>query len=640
MKALFNIFSPELIEALGWTIVHSLWQGIAVTLALALLLILLRKNSAQLKYFISFAALVGLLALSGVTFVRSYNYATEKARLKEQIATNPDYLKLQLEEKLNDQNAVEKEAPASVNMQVVKIRSFFQRNFYLICSLWIVGVMLLIIRVTGGFIYSYRLRTYQLSKLGEKWLAKIDEFSKKLNIKRKVEAFFSPLAKGPLTLGAIKPVLLFPVSAFTGLSSKEIEAIIAHELAHVVRHDYLFNIIQSLVEIIFFYHPGVWIISAQIRNERENSCDNIAIELTGDKVSFAKALAAMQIKQMEQEQLAMAFASSKGNILQRIKRIQKQVAMKTNFIEGLIAAAVVVLGLTLASFTMDKESGEIRNGATEESVGGQTPHNVLPEVNVQRSKQEIDSIRMTFEENISKNEDIDDVSEEVEKMVEIALSETNEALSAEMMVQVNNMLASLDIGSIVASAMDEASKAMAEIDMEELAGGSADSIDYEEIRQDIKEAREEISEARKEMEKARREAISDIDREEIRRDMAEARRDIEEARREIEQTRREVEREMRHDMENDHVPEAIIELSIDAAQIGLDAASAVLENLDIEGIVECALEGVELSLEALDEIDWDSVEENHELTEEEIEELKQQLKEKEEKIDAEKKKLK
>ncbi len=145
---------------------------------------------------------------------------------------------------------------------------------------------------------------------------------------------------------------------------------------------------------------------------------------------------------------------------------------------------------------------------------------------------------------------------------------------------------------------------------------------------------------RKEIEEARREALEDIDRDEIRRDMEEARRDIEEARREIEETRREMEWEMRRDMENDHVPEAIIELSIDAAQIGLDAASAVLENLDIEQIVGCALEGVELSLKALDEIDWDSIEGSRELTQEEIEELKQQLKESEEKIDMEKKRLK
>ncbi|MBN1924968.1 MAG: M48 family metalloprotease [Prolixibacteraceae bacterium] len=655
MKALFNFFSPEMIEALGWTIVHSLWQGLVVTLAVALLLILLRKNSAQIKYFISFVALVVLLAWSGTTFIRSYNYANEKTRLKEQITNNPAYLKLQLEEKLYTQNAVEETTRTTVNMQEVKIRSFFQRNFYLICSLWIIGVILLTIRLTGGFIYAYRLRTYRLSEMGEKWLAKIDEFSEKLQIRRKVEAFFSPLAKGPVTLGALKPVLLFPVSAFTGLSSKEIEAIIAHELAHVLRHDYLFNIIQSLVEIIFFYHPGVWIISAQIRNERENSCDNIAIELTGDKVSFAKALAAMQIKQMEQEQLAMAFASSKGNILQRIKRIQKQVAMKTNFIEGLIAAAVVVLGLTLASFTMGNENAKPDSGVQDETVTEIAPYNVLPEVTVNRSKQEIDSIRMTFEENISKNEEIEQVSEEVEKMVEIALSETDEALSAEMMEQISEMLSSLDIDGIIASSMREASRALSEIDLEEVARESGDSVDYDEIRREIEEARKEIKEARreaykemeearreahKEMEEARREALEELDSEDFRHDMAEARRDIEEARREIEEARREMEWEMRHDMENDHVPEAIIELSIDAAQIGLDAAAAVLENLDIEHIVECALEGVEQSLEALDEIDFDSLEKNHELTEEEIEDLKQELKWKEEKLQMEKEKIK
>ena len=153
MKALLNFFSPEMIEALGWTLVHSLWQGIVVTITLAVLLMVLRKNSAQLKYFISFIALVALLAWSTFTFVQSYNYAHEKMVIKEQITSNPDYLKSQLENKLIANKITEETTPSSINIQAIKIRSFFQRNFYLMCSLWIIGVMLLIIRLTGGFIY-------------------------------------------------------------------------------------------------------------------------------------------------------------------------------------------------------------------------------------------------------------------------------------------------------------------------------------------------------------------------------------------------------------------------------------------------------------------------------------------------------
>ncbi|MDA3929446.1 MAG: M56 family metallopeptidase [Prolixibacteraceae bacterium] len=316
MNTLQTIFSPELIEAIGWTIIHSLWQGAIVAIVLSILLIFLRKNSAQVKYIISFFSLLIMLSIAALTFVNTYTYAKEKAVLKENITTNPGYIKTYLEQNIANKTLTEEEiGEATINLKLVKVRSFFQRNFNIICSVWMLGMLFLIIRMLGGLLYTRRLRSYQIIELSEEWLSKIEAYSQKLGLKRKVNAFFSPLANGPITLGTFKPIILFPISAFTGLSSENIEAIIAHELAHVLRHDYFFNIIQSMVEILFFYHPAVWIISAQIRNERENSCDNIAIELTGDKVAYVKALAQVQINQVEQGQLAMAFATSKGNIL-------------------------------------------------------------------------------------------------------------------------------------------------------------------------------------------------------------------------------------------------------------------------------------------------------------------------------------
>jgi bla regulator protein blaR1 len=350
MKAIEILFSPEMVEALGWTIVHSLWQGFLVLTGLSLILLFLRKHSAQLNYFISFIALIGILGWSSVTFVQSFQYAREKQLLKEKIVASPGYLKTFLEKSISKEKG-ESVVHESFNLKELKVRAFFQRNFYIICSFWLIGIIFLVVRFTGGLLYTQKLRRFNVLPLPDEWVQKIEELTLKLNIRRKVNAFFSPLAKIPITLGVLKPVILFPVSAFTGLSIREIEAIIAHELAHVLRNDYFFNIIQSMVEIVFFFHPAVWVISAKIRKERENSCDNIAVQATGDKVAFVKALASVQIQYWESQQLAMGFAGKRDNILHRIKRLQNNIVMKTNFIEGLIAAGVIVIGLALASFT-------------------------------------------------------------------------------------------------------------------------------------------------------------------------------------------------------------------------------------------------------------------------------------------------
>lgn len=601
MIALQNIFSAELIEAIGWTLIHSLWQGAVIVVSLAILLLLMRRNSAQLKYFISFIALILILGWSSFTFVNSFSYAKEKSALKENITADRGYIKTLLTQSVSDKNLEGLEGENLINLRVLKIRSFFQRYFNTICTFWIIGMCFLIVRMIGGFIYAHRLRTFQLIDIGDEWLKKIEALAFKLNISRKVQAFFSPLAKVPLTLGTLKPVIVFPIAAFTGLSVKDIEAILAHELAHVLRHDYFFNIIQSMVEILFFYHPAVWIISAQIRSERENSCDNIAIELTGDKVAYVKALAKVQINNMEQRQLAMAFASRKGRLLQRIKRLQKQVAMKTNFLEGLIAAGVIVIGLFLVSFTMGKNMNTQVMPENLLAAEALSSLNSLAEIPLTKewTKEKVDSVQQSMEKNLSKAEEKNQVSDELERIIEVALSEQNEAISAEMMEEINAALNEINVGEIIQAAMREAKQAMAEINMAEI------------------------------MEEAK----ADIDHDEIRRDMEEARRDIEDARREMRE-------EMRRDMKADNVPSEIIELSIKSAEAGLNAVSAILENLPLDEIISAALSGVGAAFDAFGEIDFETFQENETLTEEDINRLKEQLEQEEKKLKIQKEKLK
>jgi beta-lactamase regulating signal transducer with metallopeptidase domain len=565
MKLINNLFSDEIIESTGWAIVHSLWQAAVIAIILAILLLFLKKKSAQIKYFLSYAALIAVLAFSTVTFIKAYNYASEKQVLKEKITSNPDYIKSLLIQDNKDQTQVAQSSDEIINLRIVKIRSFFQRNFYAIYTIWLAGMVILVIRFMLGFLYCKRLRTYQLEVLPDEIYSAIIKLSEKIGLTRKVEAFFSPLAKGPVTIGTLKPIVLFPITAFTGLSSREIEAIIAHELAHIMRNDYLFNILQTVIEILFFYNPAVWIISSQIRAERENSCDNIAVEATGDKVAFVKALATIQINTYKNEQLSLAFAGKRSSILQRIKRLQNQIAMKTNFLEKLIAGFIILIGITLASFAF----------GNQKKIPETLPLNVQDTI-VQEKKltdAEKDSIKAVLETNIRKADIDKEKKEELQKVTELALSEDDEYVSEMMVEDINRAFEEINFSEIMCETMKEVSAA-------------------------LKEASLEINEAMRE-----------VDREDINRDLEEAARDIEEA-------KREMAREMYEDMSEDGLDEEFIEATINAATAGMNIASGVIENLDINAIVHSALSGVSAALNSMGEEgnrhweDCDSTEKN------------------------------
>ncbi|MBN2649547.1 MAG: M48 family metalloprotease [Prolixibacteraceae bacterium] len=602
MNALFNLFSPQFIEAFGWTVVHSLWQAVVIAGAVVVVFSFLHRNSAQVKYLIGYSGLLLLLGWSVLTFVNAYEYAAEKQTLKQNLTSSPGYARVYLEEQLLQKVSDDAIEGRSLNFEMVKLRSFFQRNFNYVVLFWMVGFFFLVFRMAGGLLYNHKLRTKRLVAVDDKWLDLINEYASRLKLKQKVEAFFSPLVKSPLVFGVFKPVILFPVAAFTGLSVKDVEAIFAHELAHIARRDYLFNIIQSAITLLYFYHPAVWLISSLIKAERENSCDAIAIDLTGDKTAYIRTLAQAEINRMEYENLAMAFASRKGSVLSRIKHIQKQKAMKTNFIEGLIASTVVLVGLTLVSFTTGNRvhSQVLPNEALDIELPLSEPESISR----QWTAQELDSLKASVEKQVSENDDVDGLSEEVERMVEVAMSESDPAVQAEIMEEVNRALADIDIEAIVREAMSEATKA-------------------------IREAQVEIRQAQKE-----------IDHGEIARDMEEARRDMEEARRDIEEARREVNEELRRELRDaDGLTEEMIELSIEAANTGIDIASAVVNSIDIEAIVSTALSGVDQVLETLGEMDFESIEHSDSISEEDIEALKKILDEQEEAIKVQKKKL-
>lgn len=550
MNTIGTFFPTEMVEALGWTIVHSLWQASVVALLLFGVLWLLRNKSAQIKYFIAFASLIGILVWSGATFVNSYRYAAQKQQAKERMLTNPAYVKALLKQLDGQQTG---QASAPVNLNTIKTKAFIQKHFQLVCMLWLIGIALLMFRFAGGLMYAQRLKHGHLVPVPLQWQQRIADICKQLGISRKVSAYCSPRTKVPVTLGTFKPVVLFPISAFTGLSPSAIEAIVAHELAHVMRHDYLFNIVQSLIEILFFYHPAVWFISAEIRAERENSCDNIAVNLTGDRLEYAKALMAVEtVADTFEPQLSMAFVKRKGTVLNRIKRLQKHLTMKTNFNEGLIAAAVIVTGLVLASFTLGEKSHKPTARIQTANVSV---------MSVPKAKS--DSIKTQIELKVKQANPNDTAAKEMKKVIELAYSENDSVALSQMMAELDQAMRELNMEKMLQQVMQEVSAAM-------------------------KDASAEIQKAK-----------TDIDRDQIKRDMEEARRDIENARKEMVIA-------IRRDLQNDSLHKTTIEASLEAANAGMDIAGMVLENLDVEAILSSAMNGLAVAMETMGNLEIDT----------------------------------
>ena len=142
--------------------------------------------------------------------------------------------------------------------------------------------------------------------------------AERLRIRRAVAILESRAVVVPTLVGWVKPVVLLPAAALAGLSPEQLQAILAHELAHVRRHDYLVNLLQSMVETLLFYHPATWWVSAQVRAEREHCCDDLAVEVCGDRLVYVSALAELTTLAGHR---GFALAATDGSLLGRVRRI-------------------------------------------------------------------------------------------------------------------------------------------------------------------------------------------------------------------------------------------------------------------------------------------------------------------------------
>jgi bla regulator protein blaR1 len=332
MNLIDFLISPEFTRAFAWTLLHSLWQGGLLALITAGLLMILRKHRPGVRYTILYIMMLLLPAFFIGTFLMIYNpahigthpFAQTSGALWQPGASLAGNLK----------SIPVNEIPQAWYTYLVHL---FENQAKWLVLLWFTGFSVFLLRFSGSFIYVYRLRNHKVYPVGERWNANLSDLSGKIGMHRTVRLVESALARIPMTIGYLKPVILLPLGTLSGVPPQQIDAILLHELAHILRKDYLLNIIQSVVELMFFYHPVTWWLSGLIRQEREHICDDLAVAVNQDHINYIKALTTMEELNSKSPLLASAMMGPRKKLLIRVKRLLSPVILRRGFSEGIIA---------------------------------------------------------------------------------------------------------------------------------------------------------------------------------------------------------------------------------------------------------------------------------------------------------------
>ncbi len=322
---------PPWTDRLGWTLLHFVWQGAVIAGVFAIARALLFRSFApKARYGLACAAL-GLMALApAITFV-SMPQAAARVSLR----------------------APQMHAPAATPAEPLPsaMPGSIEPLFPWIVALWIAGAFACSLRLAGGWYVTASLRfAGAVQPAPAEWQSRLDAIARRIGVARGVRLLVSSLAQTPMAVGHLRPVVLVPLGALAGLPGDQLEALLAHELAHIWRCDYLANLLQSVVESLLFYHPAVWWVLQQIRAERELCCDDVAVSVAGDRVLYARALA--NIESFRPARAQSALAANGGNLFARIRRlVEPGAAEKTRsgFAPAVVLSVLVFVGGSAAT---------------------------------------------------------------------------------------------------------------------------------------------------------------------------------------------------------------------------------------------------------------------------------------------------
>lgn len=283
-------------SALALSLLHSLWQAGVLALLAGSVLALLERRSAAIRHAVGMVFLLAMALAPLATFAW--------------LIGRPDAAVAAV--------AGGWSASAPTGVLDVALSTPVSAPSWL-PWLWCAGVVVMLARLIGGWWIVRTLDHQAFEPLPAHWRLRAENLRRALGIRREVTIRLLQGVGLPCTARAWRPVVWLPVSMLTRLDPDQIEALIAHELAHIRRLDWIWNGLQCAVEALLFFHPGMWWLSRRIRQERENACDDLAVAVCGDAIVLAEALATLERHRIPAH--ALALAANGGALMHRVKRL-------------------------------------------------------------------------------------------------------------------------------------------------------------------------------------------------------------------------------------------------------------------------------------------------------------------------------
>jgi len=347
MKLLFlqAWFSQEILKAIGWTLIHSLWQGLLAAMLAAIIIIGTKKSEARYRYNLLGVVLFLFIITTVITFSQQLNGSAGSGKAFAQPAItvtgtvfieNYEY------------------SPGANITAFERFVRFFNSNADFFVFIWGIFFLFHCIKLFTGIAGIRRIRQHRTHASPDDWQRKVSELSQLLRLKQAVSLFQSELVKVPVAIGYFKPVILVPLGLLSNLPAEQIETILLHELAHIRRKDYLVNIMQRFAEAVFFFNPALLWISSLVRQEREACCDDIVVANTTHKGTYLQALVSFQEYSIGASRYAMAINSKQHYLLNRVKRMITRENKKLDFMEKILLIAGLV-GVAAFTFIPKKD---------------------------------------------------------------------------------------------------------------------------------------------------------------------------------------------------------------------------------------------------------------------------------------------
>jgi beta-lactamase regulating signal transducer with metallopeptidase domain len=388
MTALTSMMEQPAVRAFGWTLVHFLWQAVAIAGLVALLLPGLRRASSHSHYLVLCAALMAMAVSPVVTWCWIMATCPALPPTLPILIASPSSSETFVTTLDDDDplparpvrdplvtsrvTTITPEAsatPSDVSLAPViawrdRLRQFVDMNLTWLVGIWLVGVCALSIRLLAGWRVVRQLRHRSVTPVASVWQERLKGLAQRMRISRPIKLVESALVDVPTVIGWLRPMILLPTSFLTGLAPDQVESVLVHELAHIRRQDFAVNLVQTTIEVLLFYHPAVWWLSSRIRQEREHCCDDIAVAVCGNTFVYARALATMEELRLSSPSRSLsdlALAGNGGALLQRIRRLAvgQPDVRKSNWWGASLFAIATVAGLGLAAYGVSQAMAQL-----------------------------------------------------------------------------------------------------------------------------------------------------------------------------------------------------------------------------------------------------------------------------------------